>query len=180
MPDPQLASNLSGNEETWLIRILETPTLVSNTEIKLTYAFSSQIEREAAYSQFTMIIITGIRDIHINSIREDDGSSLARNLAHVYHFYLFGERGRSGNMRLPSLANSRIPVSLRLWYAKLPLHCLDTLSVHLTSFPSECKRKKWPRFFCKINFFPKCCCQVTCDGLGTGNALCHFGFLKPG
>lgn len=73
---------------------------------------SLQIEREAAFSQFTMIIITGIRDIHINSIREDGGSSLARNLAHVYHFYLFGERGRSGNMKLPALSNSRVPVSI--------------------------------------------------------------------
>ena len=71
-----------------------------------------QIEREAAFSQFTMVIITGIRDIHINSIREDGGSSLARNLAHVYHFYLFGERGRTGNMKLPALSNSRIPVSI--------------------------------------------------------------------
>lgn len=72
----------------------------------------TQIEREAAYNQFTMIVITGIRDIHIESIQEDGGNSLAKNLAHVYHFYLFGERGRSGNMKLPSLGNSRIPVSV--------------------------------------------------------------------
>ena len=71
-----------------------------------------QIEREAAYTQFTMIVITGIRDIHINSIHEDGGHNLARNLAHVYHFYLFGDRGRSGNMKLPSLGNSRVPVSI--------------------------------------------------------------------
>ena len=73
----------------------------------------TQIEREAAYNQFTMIVITGIRDIHIESIQEDGGNSLAKNLAHVYHFYLFGERGRSGNMKLPSLGNSRIPVSVQ-------------------------------------------------------------------
>lgn len=59
-----------------------------------------------------MIVITGIRDIHIESIQEDGGNSLAKNLAHVYHFYLFGERGRSGNMKLPSLGSSRIPVSV--------------------------------------------------------------------
>ena len=58
-----------------------------------------------------MIVITGIRDIHIESIQENGGNSLAKDLAHVYHFYLFGERGRSGNMKLPSLGNSRIPVS---------------------------------------------------------------------
>ena len=77
-----------------------------------------QIEREAAYSQFTMIVITGIRDIHINSIRDDGGNSLARNLAHVYHFYMFGERGRSGNMKLPSLGNSKVPVSISLCVRK--------------------------------------------------------------
>ena len=77
------------------------------------YLKFTQIEREAAYNQFTMIVITGIRDIHIESIQEDGGNSLAKNLAHVYHFYLFGERGRSGNMKLPSLGNSRIPVSVQ-------------------------------------------------------------------
>ena len=61
-----------------------------------------------------MIVITGIRDIHIDSIREDGGRSLARNLAHVYHFYLFGDRGRSGNMKLPALGNSKVPVSITL------------------------------------------------------------------
>lgn len=91
----------------WIRNPSDTSTLEPGEEER---CLKNIIEREAAYSQFTMIIITGIRDIHINSIREDDGSSLARNLAHVYHFYLFGERGRSGNMRLPSLANSRIPV----------------------------------------------------------------------
>ena len=59
-----------------------------------------------------MIVITGIRDIHIDSIREDGGISLARELSHVYHFYLFGERGRSGNMKLPALGNPKVPVSL--------------------------------------------------------------------
>ena len=59
-----------------------------------------------------MIVITGIRDIHLNSIREDAGNGLARNLAHVYHFYLFGDRGRSGNMKLPSIGNSKVPVSI--------------------------------------------------------------------
>ena len=76
------------------------------------FLFVHQIEREAAFTQFTMIVITGIRDIHINSIKQDGGMSLARNLAHVYHFYLFGERGRSGNMKLPSVGNSKVPVSI--------------------------------------------------------------------
>ena len=85
--------------------------ITCNDGTNVTVVFFLQIEREAAFSQFTMIIITGIRDIHINSIREDSGNNLARNLAHVYHFYLFGERGRTGNMKLPALSNSRIPVS---------------------------------------------------------------------
>ena len=74
----------------------------------------SQIKGEAAYPQFTMIVISGIRDFHIDSIREDGGHTLARELAHVYHFYLFGERGRSGNMKLPTLGNSKVPVSIEI------------------------------------------------------------------
>lgn len=93
----------------WIRNPSDTSTLQPGEEER---CLKDIIEREAAFSQFTMIIITGIRDIHINSIREDGGSSLARNLAHVYHFYLFGERGRTGNMKLPALNNSRIPVEL--------------------------------------------------------------------
>ena len=61
-----------------------------------------------------MIVISGIRDFHIDSIREDGGHTLARELAHVYHFYLFGERGRSGNMKLPTPGNPKVPVSIEI------------------------------------------------------------------
>ncbi|XP_078348913.1 structural maintenance of chromosomes flexible hinge domain-containing protein 1-like [Oculina patagonica] len=93
----------------WIRNPSDTTTLEPGEEER---CLKDIIEREAAYPQFTMIIITGIRDIHVNSIREDGGNSLARNLAHVYHFYLFGDRGRSGNMKLPSLGNSKVPAEL--------------------------------------------------------------------
>ncbi|XP_073245527.1 structural maintenance of chromosomes flexible hinge domain-containing protein 1-like [Porites lutea] len=95
----------------WIRNPSDTSTLETEEEKR---CLKDVIEREAAYNQFTMIVITGIRDIHIESIQEDGGNSLAKNLAHVYHFYLFGERGRSGNMKLPSLGNSRIPPELGL------------------------------------------------------------------
>ncbi|XP_015762340.1 PREDICTED: structural maintenance of chromosomes flexible hinge domain-containing protein 1-like [Acropora digitifera] len=90
----------------WIRNPGDTSTLAPGEE---TRCLEDIIKGEAAYPQFTMIVISGIRDFHIDSIREDGGQTLARELAHVYHFYLFGERGRSGNMKLPTLGNSKVP-----------------------------------------------------------------------
>lgn len=90
----------------WIRNPSDTSTLEPGEEAR---CLGNIVEREGAYPQFTMIVITGIRDIHIDSIREDGGISLARELSHVYHFYLFGERGRSGNMKLPALGNPKVP-----------------------------------------------------------------------
>ncbi|XP_032236995.2 structural maintenance of chromosomes flexible hinge domain-containing protein 1-like isoform X1 [Nematostella vectensis] len=68
------------------------------------------VESEKKFSQFTYVVITGIKDSHMEYMKADGGRHLTRSLAHVYHFYLWGETGCSGNMRLPS--SSRLMVDV--------------------------------------------------------------------
>ena len=123
-----------------------------------------------------MIVITGIRDIHIESIQEDGGNSLAKNLAHVYHFYLFGERGRSGNMKLPSLGNSRIPVSVQsfpfIWICPLKLRrTAGGKNSVKTRFTISCTRTVWS---VEHGLFPL---KLRFDGLNQ-NRCCQSIFVR--
>ncbi|KAK2571643.1 Structural maintenance of chromosomes flexible hinge domain-containing protein 1 [Acropora cervicornis] len=63
----------------WIRNPGDTSTLAPGEE---TRCLEDIIKGEAAYPQFTMIVISGIRDFHIDSIREDGGHTLARELAH--------------------------------------------------------------------------------------------------
>jgi len=46
-----------------------------------------------------MIVITGLKEKHINYIIPDNGKELARQLAHVYHFYLHGIKGKKSKLK---------------------------------------------------------------------------------
>ena len=55
-----------------------------------------------------MIILKDMKDKHILYMKDDDSSDLCKNLAHVYHFYLHGVRGRHKKLEFDGLSEKGV------------------------------------------------------------------------
>lgn len=49
---------------------------------------------ETSFDHFSMVIIKDVHSKHVDYMSEDCCDDLAKNLAHVYHYYLHGIHGR--------------------------------------------------------------------------------------
>ena len=52
-----------------------------------------------------MIVLKELRQEHVNYMKEDSCEDLAKNLAHVYHFYLHGIQGSAKKLNFDRIGS---------------------------------------------------------------------------
>lgn len=74
---------------------------------------SDLVKMETSFDHFSMVIIKDVHSKHVDYMSEDCCDDLAKNLAHVYHYYLHGIHGRLNKLEFDRITTSGLHQSTK-------------------------------------------------------------------